>query len=152
MSIAISYSCSAGTATGRGFSASDQPSGAGSATIARPPAGTNTATYGLTCESNGKKSEAQCSVQIGIPSIILVANPKSVKSGETSLVGWVTSGMDSCIISSSDDANFTAQNAGNTSPNGAATTLPITKSTSFTLKCQTLAGGTKETATTVTLQ
>ena len=150
MSIAISYSCSEGTATGSGFST---PGSSGSATaiIAAPPAGTHTATYGLTCTNKGATSVAQCNIEVGRPSIILVANPKTVESGKTSLIGWVTSGMQSCTVSSPDQSDFTARNASNASPSGTAETSAITKTSAFLLHCQTLAGGVKDATTTVTL-
>jgi hypothetical protein len=143
MTLAISYSCSKGTAVGSGFTASGS-SGSASPVVETPPAGTNTATYGLTCGNSGATAVAQCSVQVGKPSIVLVTNPKTVDSGNTSLVGWVTSGMDSCVVSSPDQSDFTDRNASNTSTNGTAETSPITKTSTFKLSCTTLAGGTKD--------
>src|SRR5674476_336580 len=107
MSLAISYSCSAGIASGTGWTVTTQPSGSATTTVAAPPKGTNTATYSLTCTNvvysstaNAQTAGAQCSVQVNTPSIVLVANPKTVQSGATSQIGWVTSGMQSCVISS----------------------------------------------------
>jgi len=151
MTLAITYSCAQGTATGQGFTASST-SGTATTTVAAPPSGTNTATYGLTCTSGNQTSGAQCSVQINQPSIVLVANPATVPSGETSQLGWVTTGMQSCVISSPQDAAFTAQNASNTSVNGTATTLAASSTTSYLLHCETLSGGTKDATTTVTVQ
>lgn len=152
MTLAISYSCSAGTALGSGFTASTSPSGSATTTIATPPAGTNLATYRLTCNNSGVTAGAQCSVQVSRVSIILVANPKSVPSGATSLLGWITSGMQSCVVSSPDDASFTARNSSNTSVAGTATTSPITATTSYLLHCQTIGGGVRDATTTVSVQ
>ncbi|MEY4747264.1 MAG: hypothetical protein RLZZ416_313 [Candidatus Parcubacteria bacterium] len=149
MSIAISFSCSSGTAKGGGFDTGGSSSGSASATIQRPPQGSNTATYNLTCDNNGQTAGAQCSIQIGIPSIILVANPKTVNQGSESLIGWITTGMKSCVISSPDQQDFTDRNASNTSPNGTAKTSPIKKNSDFTLRCETLAGGTRDATVSV---
>lgn len=149
MTLAISYSCSAGTATGNGFVASTSPSGSATTTIAVPPAGTNTATYGLACNNGGVTGGAQCSVQVAVPTIVLVANPKTVHSGDTSLIGWITTGMQSCVVSSPDDSSFTSRNSSNTSVAGAATTSPITAAIGYLLHCQTVGGGTRDATTTV---
>lgn len=151
MTLALSYSCSAGIAVGSGFSASTSPSGSATTTIAAPPAGTNTATYRLTCNAGGVTAGAQCSVQVAVPRIVLVANPKTVHSGETSLISWITTGMQSCIVSSPDDSSFTSRNSSNTSVAGAATTSPITAATNYLLHCQTNGGGVRDATTTVTL-
>lgn len=151
MQIAISYSCAQGTASGSGFTASGQ-SGTTTATVAQPPAGANTATYGLTCSMGSATSGAQCSVQVVQPSIVLVANPAMISSGGTSLLGWITTGMQSCVVSSPNDAAFTAQNASNTSANGTAQTLAATTTKNYLLSCQTLSGGTRAASTTVSVQ
>ncbi|OGG50933.1 hypothetical protein A2763_02760 [Candidatus Kaiserbacteria bacterium RIFCSPHIGHO2_01_FULL_54_36] len=151
MPINISYSCAAGTASSTGFTVTTQPSGTTTATIANPPAGANTATYALMCSNEGKTAGAQCSVQINKPSIILVANPKSVVSGRTSLIGWTTTGMNACVISSpaDDQALFTYRNSSNTSKSGAAETSAITKATTFVLTCETMAGAIKSASISV---
>ena len=150
MSLAITYSCAQGTASGTGFTASGQ-SGTSTAIVATPPAGTNTATYSLTCSNGAATSGAQCSVQVTQPSIVLAANPATISSGQTSQLGWVTTGMSACVISSDTDAAFTAANASNTSVSGTATTLAATSTTNYFLDCQTIAGGIKEAMTTVTV-
>ena len=152
MTLAVSYSCSAGTAIGSGFVASTSPSGSATTTIAAPPAGTNTAMYRLTCNNGGTTAGAQCSVQVALPTIILVANPKTVHSGGASLIGWITSGMQSCVVSSPDDSSFTSRNSSNTSVNGTATTSPVTTSTGYLLHCQTIGGGTRDATTTLSVQ
>ena len=151
MSIAISYSCAQGTASGSGFTASGQ-SGTSTALVAAPPQGSNTATYALTCSNGQATSGAQCSIQISQPSIILVANPATISSGQTSLLGWVTTGMQSCVVSSPQDATFTSQNSSNTSPNGTATTLAASSTENYLLHCVTVSGGTKDASTTVQVQ
>ncbi len=149
MTLAISYSCSVGTSTPSGFVTNGAQSGSATTTALVPPAGNNTGTYSLICNNQGITAGAQCSVQINQPSIILVANPKTVASGAYSLLGWITTGMQSCTISSPDQSDFTSANAYNTSVNGVATTSPITGPTEFDLDCQTLAGGTKVASTTL---
>ncbi len=151
MTLAISYACSSGVATSTAFTVTAQSAGSATATVAVPPAGTNTATYGLTCIDGSKTAGAQCSVQVSKASIILVANPRTVPANGVSLLGWITTGMKSCVVSSADQADFTARNFSNTSPNGTATTSPISSQATFLLHCETLAGGTKDATTTVAI-
>ncbi|MDO8514420.1 MAG: hypothetical protein Q7S50_02660 [bacterium] len=157
MTIAIAYSCSSGIASSKSFKVTTQPAGSATTTVANPPSGTNTATYMLTCTEKAPPGQgrpdrtagAQCSVQVNRPSIVLVANPRSVQQNSTSLIGWTTSGMQTCVISSPDQPDFTARNSSNTSVNGTATTSPITADTRFLLHCETIPGGTKDATTTV---
>ncbi|MBI5457589.1 hypothetical protein HY971_02595 [Candidatus Kaiserbacteria bacterium] len=149
--IAITYGCSSGIASSSSFTVTTQPGGSATTTVANPPAGTNTATYSLACVDGAKTSGAQCSVQVSRPTIILVANPKTVPPNGTSLLSWLTTGMTSCVISSPDQEDFTERNSSNTSVAGAATTSPITTSAMFLLHCETVAGGTKEATTTVSV-
>ena len=151
MSLAISYSCSSGTSVGSGFQTNGAQSGSATVTIANPPNNTNTATYGLTCTNQGQTASAQCTVQVGRPSIVLVANPKAVATSTASRLGWVTSGTQSCVISSPDLPAFTAQNANNTSVNGTATTPPLNSAARFLLHCITVGGGTRQASTTVSI-
>ncbi|OGG57925.1 hypothetical protein A2853_03285 [Candidatus Kaiserbacteria bacterium RIFCSPHIGHO2_01_FULL_55_17] len=151
MTLAIAYSCSAGEATGGGFVASSSPSGSATITIANPPPNTNTATYSLTCTHEGQIATQQCRVQIAKPAIVLIANPKKVESNATAALGWVTAGMQSCVISSPDLAGFTSQHANNTSINGTATTPPLSSAATFVLSCTTIGGGTRAASTTVTI-
>lgn len=151
-SVAISYSCQNATdSSGGGFSTNDQLSGSASSTITTPPSGANTANYGITCDNSGQTASAQCSVQVNQPAIDLVANPQSVSNGGKATIGWVTAGMQSCVISSPDDANFTSANASNQSVSGVAQTDAITASTEFDLTCQTLGGQTKTAKTIITV-
>lgn len=149
--LAIAYSCSNATQSqGSGFDTGGQVSGTTTTTIAAPPQGANTATYGLTCANGALTSSAQCSVQISNPSIVLVANPQTVKSGDTTSIGWVTSGMQACTISSPEQPSFSANNVNNTSVNSMASSSPITEQTDFVLDCETLGGGERTATTTVT--
>ncbi|MEK7069134.1 MAG: hypothetical protein AAB947_01990 [Patescibacteria group bacterium] len=166
----LKFSCSAGTSSGSGFNTNGVPSGTVPAVLSAPTGGVNTANFGLTCTHEGRVGSAQCSVQVGKPGIVLVANPKSVKSGKTSALGWVTAGIQSCVISSvpTEDGPrygfkdtlqhipaFTAENANNLSPNGVATTPPLTavnNATSyygFLLSCTTLGSGSKIATTSI---
>jgi hypothetical protein len=148
---AISYSCQrAADSIGGGFDTRGQLAGATTTTIGNPPAGTNTATYTLGCRNVvGLVVGAQCSVQINKPLIALTTIPSSVTSGATSTVGWVTSGMQSCVISSPDNVAFTMQNASSTNVNGVAITPPLTSTTRIQLTCTTFGGGTRATSTTI---
>jgi hypothetical protein len=151
MQLSISYSCAQGSASGSGFTATGT-SGAATTTVAAPPSGTNTATYSLTCTNGAQVSSAQCSVQVNRATIVLVANPSTIPSGGTSVLGWVTSGMQSCVISAPTDPDFTQQNSSNTSTSGTATTNATSTTLSYLLQCATNAGGTKSATTTVTVQ
>jgi hypothetical protein len=156
MNISISYSCTNATgSTAGGFSTNNQLSGSATAVITAPPVGANIATYGLTCinqsQSQSLTASAQCAVQINQPSIVLIANPSVVATSSTTAIGWVTSGMSACTISSPDSQVFTAANVGNTSVNGVAITPPLTAPLRAVLNCQTIGGSTKTAITTVTI-
>ncbi|MBI5470307.1 hypothetical protein HY968_03245 [Candidatus Kaiserbacteria bacterium] len=151
MTIGFSFSCGASSASaGAGFDTKGALSGTSTA-IAAAPDGATTATYTLTCVNLGVTASARCTVQVGKASIVLVASPKKVHSGENSTIGWITAGMTSCVISSPDQSDFTSRNAGITSVNGAATTSPITKNSAFYLDCQTVGGSSKQASTTIEL-
>lgn len=150
MSVAIAYTC--GNATGSealGFDSGNATSGSTSTVLTTPPSGVNTATFGIACKNSGVVAKAECSVQVGRPSIVLVATPKIVKSGESSNIGWITSGMKSCVISSPTLVDFTAQNATNTSVSGAVTTPSLTADTTFQLMCTTVGSSARAASTTV---
>ena len=152
MSVAIAYSCTNATGSaGSGFDTDGATSGATTTVIANPPAGTNTATFGIVCTNQNLVGRAECKVQIGRPSIILVANPRIVQSGASSTIGWITSGMRSCVVSSPDMPAFTAENADNTSVNGMATTSPLTSGVRIRLNCTTVGGGVRVATTTVSV-
>lgn len=145
MSVAVSYSCGNSTSSaGSGFDTGGATSGSASVTVDNPPAGATAVTYGVQCRSAASAASAQCTVQLARPSIILVANPKVVEPNASSTIGWLTTGMDSCVISSPDLPEFTAQNALNTSVNGTALTPAIPHATEFILTCTTLGGATRD--------
>ena len=160
MMVSMSYSCANATGSaGSGFVTGNQLSGSTTTVISVSPAGANTASYGLTCINQSPNQSltqsltagAQCSILINQPSIVLVANPSVVASSTATAIGWVTTGMKACTISSPNSASFTAANAGNTSVNGTATTSPLTASLTVVLNCQTLGGGTRSASTVVTI-
>jgi hypothetical protein len=145
MTVTLSYSCANATdSQGGGFFTNDQLSGSTTTVIAAPPAGTNTANYMLTCINQGQTQSAQCAVQIAQPFIDLVATPSSVASGATSTIGWVTGGMQSCVISSPQNSAFTSANVNDTSVSGTAQTPPLTAPMTAVLTCQTSSGGTMQ--------
>jgi hypothetical protein len=150
MSVAITYGCTNATESlGAGFDTGGATSGSTTTVIATPPDGANAINYGIQCRNQGLIGQAQCSVQIGKPSIVLLANPKIVPVNTASSVGWVTASMTSCVVSSPDLPDFTAQNADNTSVNGMATTSPLTQDTLILLHCITVGGSTKDATTTI---
>ncbi len=149
-SIAISFSCgNSSSSAGGGFDTGGALSGSASTTIATPPVGATTATYSLLCRNSTASAQAQCAVQIGRPSIILLANPHVVALNASSTIGWLTTGMASCTLSSPDNQEFTAQNATHTNVNGAALTPPLSASMEVDLDCTTVGGQVKSASTTV---
>ena len=151
MTIGFSFSCgNADASAGAGFDTKGALSGTSTAIVA-PPDDATTATYTLTCVNQGVTASSQCVVQVGKASIVLVASPKKVQANKISTIGWITSGMTSCVVSSPDQPDFTQRNAGITVVNGAATTSPITKNSVFNLNCDTLGGGTKQASSTIEL-
>ena len=148
--ITISYSCSAGTATATGFSTS----GGSPVTVVAtdPPAGTNTANFGLTCVNHNLQSTAQCSVQEGRPSLVFLAVPSTITSGANSSIAWTTSGMKTCVVSSPDLSQFTLNNANSTAVNGAVSTGALATTTNFAIHCITVGGNTKDATVQVVVQ
>lgn len=148
--VSVGYSCiNAASSQGNGFDTGGALSGTSTVTIQTPPQGANTATYGITCVNGTLTATQQCSIQISQPSIILVANPQTVNQNDTTTIGWVTSGMQSCVVSSPEQSDFTVRNENNTSINGVASSSPITVVTHFVLTCQTLGGNARSATTTV---
>ena len=151
MSVLITYACgNASSASGSGFSTATNLSGSATTVVMSPPSGATSVTYALSCLNNKGTTGAQCAVQINQPSIILIANPSVVTSGELATVGWITSGMRACTISSPDMPAFTAANASNTSVNGIATTSAISSTVTVKLNCQTLSGDTRTGSVVIT--
>jgi hypothetical protein len=151
MQVAISFACqNANASGGTGFSTGGALSGTATTTITAPSLGTNTVTYGLLCSSQGVSNNAQCTVNVNKAAIVLVANPKTIESGNEANIGWITSGMDSCVISSTNEA-FTSANASSTNVSGSAKTPALTRTESFVLTCESKTGATKAASTTVTV-
>ncbi|MBV9159177.1 MAG: hypothetical protein JO019_01105 [Candidatus Kaiserbacteria bacterium] len=152
MSVAISYSCTNSvTSDGIGFFSLHQLSGS-TTTVAQLPASGNTINYGIACVgTTGAVATSTCNVQVSHPSIVMVANPQTVSRGTTSVVGWVTTGMNACTVSSPDMPDFTAHNAGIRATSGVATTTPIATTTRVVLHCETIGGGTRDATTTITV-
>lgn len=152
MTVAVTYACANATGSSAlGFSTGGALSGSATTTVVTPTAGTDSNTLTLTCANGSVTSSARCEIDVTKPSIVLVANPKVVKSGEATTIGWITSGMRSCIVSSPDLADFTARNASNTSVNGMASTSPLLAPAQILLHCVTLGGGTKDATTTISV-
>lgn len=150
MTIALSFACANATdSTGYGFTTDNKTSGS-TTTVLTPPASSTAANFALSCTNQNLSARAECTVQIARPSIILVANPRVVRSGEGTTIGWITTGMKSCVVSSAQLPAFTTQNASNTSPNGMATISALTTDIDVQLSCTSL-GGNVRTATTSVL-
>jgi hypothetical protein len=153
MTVAISFGCQNATASnGQGFSTGGALSGSTTTIVSVPPENATAMNFALTCTNQGAVDSKQCSVRINKPSIVLVANPKTISSGQTSSIGWVTAGIESCIVSSPDNQAFTTENANKPKKSGVAQTPTLSQNTSFVLNCTTLAGGTKQATTTVSIQ
>src|SRR3989344_5695409 len=152
MTVAITWGCSEGVSVGSGFETGGNISGATSTVLTAPPTGANKVSFGLTCSNKGLSAPASCDVQVAKPAIVLVANPKEVKEfGDVSKIGWVTSSMKECVISSPQQADFTDRNATRTNVNGVAESSPITEVSDFVLTCTTLGGRTRHATPTVSV-
>jgi hypothetical protein len=150
MQVAVSFACANSVASsGNGFSTNNQMSGSATPTIEVPTIGTTNAIFGVTCSKDGKTDTAQCTIAINKTSMVLIANPKNVESGAQANVGWVTSGMQECTISSPTLASFTTENAGNTATSGVAKTPTLVEDTEFELTCTTKSGDTRSAKTTI---
>ena len=152
MSISISYSCGNATgSSGTGFSTSNQLSGSATATVTTPASGATSINYALTCTNQSQTASAQCAVQVTQPSIVIIANPNSIAVGASSTVGWVTTGMQSCVISSPDNDAFTSANANNLSINGVVQTPVLTTPMTAVLTCQSTTGTTMQAIAPITV-
>lgn len=141
--VTVSFTCTnAQRSTGFGFETNNQTSGAQTITI-DPPDNASAANYAVRCEDGAVSASAQCSVQIAKISISLRASPDPVTAGESGLIGWVTTGMKSCVVSSPDQDDFTIRNAGRTATAGIATTSPMVQASDFYLDCITVTGDTR---------
>lgn len=153
--LTLAWTCQgADSATIDGFSTGNQVSGTTTIVQAVPPSGNSLATYTLSCANSttGNTAGAQCAVNIVNPKIVLAAVPGSVSAGSTSSIGWVTTGMQACTISSPNLPDFTAANANNTNTNGAVVTPSLSSTVPFMLTCTSLDGQTVVASTTVTVR
>jgi hypothetical protein len=82
----------------------------------------------------------------------LIATPEKIQKSEAdevkreSTIGWVTTGMQSCVISSPDLPTWSDSQASITSVAGAVASPALTADTKFVLTCTTL-GGTEASST-----
>lgn len=145
--VEITFSCADSTlSTGSGFSTGGQLSGTAEVAIQRPPLGTDTVSYGLTCRAaSGQTAANKCDIRINVPSIVIVATPRDIDANGNATLGWITSGMDSCVIGSPDPdlTAFNNENKGNTSVSGTVRTPSLDEDTKFVLTCTTKSGQTK---------
>jgi hypothetical protein len=146
--VAVAYTCTEATSSkGNGFDSGGKLSGTATISLNSVPGNAGSANYSITCINSGRSTTSTCSVQIARPAISFVAQPPSVVSGATTTLGWTTRDMQSCVVSSPDQADFTERNKNAKSTTGVATSSPITGTTQFVLDCTTR-GGAKKTATT----
>lgn len=153
MSVALSFACRNSTSSGgTGFSTNNQMSGSATPVVESPTLGTSVAKYALTCSKEGKTDTAECTVKINTTSIVLIANPKTVKSGGEANIGWITSGMESCRLwSSTLNQEWVGEDDNTANTSGVAKTPSLTEDAHFQLDCTTKSGGTKTAETTVTV-
>ena len=113
-----------------------------------PGDGSNRVIYTLTCTKGDtnppQTASATCDVQTGRPSIVLVAVPHKVPKGEQATIGWVTSGMETCVVSDPDFPVWTEEQAKHKDKNGGVVTPAITQDTTVFLTCQTVGGASKQ--------
>lgn len=154
MDIAISYACAGGATSARaqGFTIPANSLSGTTSVVAEKPTLGDTVTYGLTCANGAETSSAQCTVRVGRTSIVLIATPEKVQLSDPeetkrqSTIGWVTTGMQSCVISSPELSTWSDQQKGISSVAGAVTSPTLTADANFVLTCKTL-GGTEASST-----
>jgi len=153
--IVISYACrGANTARSDGFDNGGKLGGSATSTAAfdieRP--GSTSHRFALTCAKDGQIKTATCEVEVIEPSVVVVANPNPIQSGNTTRIGWLSSGMKSCTIKSGDgttQANtFNELHKNAIQPNGAATTPALTQNLNVVVTCLSKNELTTKTATT----
>lgn len=148
--VTISYTCTnSQRSTGYGFDTNGATAGAATVTIENPPASAAGINYAVKCEDGTVTAGAQCSVQIAKVSISMRAEPEVVPVGKSALIGYVTTGMRSCVISSPDQPDFTDRNAGTSRTTGIATTSIMTEKSDFVLNCITVTGESREETITI---
>ena len=108
--------------------------------------------------SQGAGANASCvtNVRVSEPAvraaIILVANPKFVRAGERATLGWITTGMRTCVISSPQFPAFTAEHSERTAVFGTATTPVLRARANFILSCMSAGGVSRAATTTVDIR
>ncbi len=139
--VTISYTCTnSQRSTGLGFDTNGATAGATTVTLDDAPENAVGKNFAIKCEDGNVTAGAQCSVQLAKVSISLRAEPNPVKVGTSALIGWVTTGMKSCTVSSPDQEDFTARNASRTATAGIATTSPVVERSDFYVDCVTVTG------------
>lgn len=150
--IAISFACTNNaTSTGVGFDTGGLPSGSAQATAATSSTASN-ATYTLSCTAGGVTQSSSCTVTLNRPNIMVAATPQKVESGGIASIGWVSTGMSSCSISSVDLPDFTVANQDIHSVSGLATTTALYASSTIDISCTTLGGGTRSASVTIEVE
>ncbi|OGG76144.1 hypothetical protein A3H74_01865 [Candidatus Kaiserbacteria bacterium RIFCSPLOWO2_02_FULL_51_13] len=156
-SVALAFACrNAKEAKGEGFDTGGKLEGGVTVAVLPPEEGNGTlssVTYKLMCtDASGKEASNTCTVRVNKTTIVLVANPKEVASGESANIGWVTIGMESCTLSSPQLPAFTESQKNKKNTSGVVKTPSLTQNTDFELACETKAGGAKKATTTVTIK
>ncbi len=147
--IAISFACTNNaTSTAVGFDTGGASSGSAQAVTATSSTASN-ATYTLSCTAGGVTQSSSCTVTLNRPNIMVAATPKNVQSGGIASIGWVSTGMSSCGISSADLPDFTVANKDITSVSGLATTTALYATSTIDISCTILGGGTRTASVTI---
>lgn len=150
--IAISFACTNNaTSTGVGFDTNGASSGSAQAVTATSSTASN-ATYTLSCTAGGVTQSSSCTVTLNRPSIMVAATPRSVSSGGIASIGWVSTGMSSCGISSADLPDFTVANKDIHAVSGLATTTALYATSVIDVSCTTLGGGTRTASVTIEVE
>lgn len=152
--VVLTYACrNAKEADGEGFDVSGLQGTAMTTIGSVETGGSSSVDYTLVCtDTNGETVEKTCTVRVNTTSIVMVANPKEVVSGETANIGWVTAGMSECTLGSPSLPTFTEEQKNKKNVTGVTKTPSLTQKTDFVLSCITKAGGTKAATTTVTIK
>lgn len=150
--VAISFACTNNaTSTGVGFDTGGASSGSAQAITATSSTASN-ATYTLSCTAGGVTQSSSCTVTLNHPNIMVAATPKKVESGGIASIGWISTGMSSCSISSVDLPDFTVANKDIHSVSGLATTTALYASSTIDVSCTTLGGGTRSASVTIEVE
>jgi hypothetical protein len=143
--INLGFNCqNAVTSNGVGFSTNGQLSGSAQITVEAP----------------------QCVVQVNKVSMIFITNPSTITlqssdagdsddDDERSTLGWTTSGMESCVVSSPDFPDFTEKNKNKKNTTGTVKTPVFTSNieeADFVLTCMTLGGEERTKSETISIE